>query len=78
VPVTITIALEGAASPDGLGSLVMYRRKMPKMARATAKIRRKISLRCKRLFALVLRSGRERRPEVDPGCDEDTGVLASD
>lgn len=74
--VTIKTALEGAASCEALGSLIMYRRKMPKMARATAKMKIKISLRRRRLFALVLMSGRERWLDLAPGSDDGTAAFA--
>ncbi len=58
--VTTKVVLEEPASPEELGSLMMKRRKMPKMARAIAKMKMKISLRRRRLLALVLIRDRER------------------
>jgi len=67
--VTIKTALEGTESPEELGSLVMNRRKRPKIARATAKMMMKISLRLRRLFALALMRGLERWLDFDRGSE---------
>jgi hypothetical protein len=74
--VTTGVVLEEPVSPAELGSLMMNRRKMPKTARATAKMKMKINLRRRRLFALELISGRERRldfalaPDGEPSASD--------
>ena len=77
MPETTNTKLVEEESPEELGSLIMNRRKKPKMARAMAKMRMKISLRRRRLFALALICGRELRLNFDLDSDEGMSALAS-
>jgi len=76
MPETINTTLAEEESPEELGSLMMNRRKKPKMARAMAKMKMKISLRRRRLFALALICGRELRLNFDLDSDEGMSALA--
>ena len=76
MPETTNTKLVEEESPEELGALIMNRRKKPKMARAMAKMRMKISLRRRRLFALALICGRELRLNFDLDSNEGMSALA--